>query len=51
MVPIFFDFVLGKITGWSNWVDEELSDGGFANFLKRSRILKSMEISRNLEGF
>ena len=34
-VPIFFDFVLKRITSWANWVDEELS----------------MAISRNLEGF
>ena len=51
-VPIFFDFVPGKIIGWSNWVDEELSDGrGFANFLECSGIPKLVEISRNLEGF
>ena len=35
MIPIFFDFVLKRITSWANWVDEELS----------------MVISRNLEGF
>lgn len=50
-VPIFFDFNPGKIIGWSNRVDEELSDGGFANCLERAGILKSVAISKNLEGF
>jgi len=50
-VPIFFDFIPGKIIGWSNWVNDELSDGGFANCLERAGIPKSVEISRNLEGF
>ena len=51
MVRIFFDFVLGKITSWSNWVGEELSDGGLTNCLEHAKILKSVAISRNLEGF
>ena len=41
VVRIFFDFVLGKITSWSNWVDEELSDRGFANCLEHAGILIS----------
>ena len=51
MVPIFFDFISGKITGWSSWVDKELSDGEFVSCLENTRILKSIVISRNLEGF
>ena len=50
-VPIFFNFVPGKIIGWSSWVDKELSDGEFVSCLKHARILKSVAISRNLEGF
>jgi len=51
VVPIFFDFISGKITGWSSWVDKELSDGEFVSCLENTRILKSIVISRNLEGF
>ena len=50
VVPIFFDFVPGKITGWFSWVDKELFDAGFANYLERIGILKSVATSRNLEG-
>ena len=50
-VPIFFDLVLGKIIGWSSWVDKELSDGEFVSCLEHVEILKSIAISRNLEGF
>ena len=50
-VPNFFDFVPGKITGWPIWVDRELSDGEFFGCLEHARILKVVEISRNLEGF
>ena len=50
-VPIFFDFILRKITGWSSWVDKEISDGEFVSCLERAGILKSVAISRNLEGF
>ena len=50
-VPIFFDFAPGKIIGWFNWVDEELSDGGFTNCLERIGILNSVAIFKNLEGF
>jgi len=50
-VPIFFDFVPGKITGWSSWVDKELSDGEFVSCLEHVRILKSVAISKNFEGF
>ena len=49
-VPIFFDFVSGKITGWPIWVDRELSNGEFVSYLDHARILKSVAISRNLEG-
>lgn len=35
----------------SSWVDKELSNGGFTNCLERTGILKSVVISRNLEGF
>ena len=49
-VPIFFDFVPGKIAGWFSWVDNELFDAGFANYLERIGILKSMATSRNLGG-
>ena len=51
VVPIFFDFVPRKITGWSSWVDKELSDGDFISCLERTGILKSIAISRNLEDF
>ena len=51
VVPIFFDFIPGKIIGWFNWVDEELSDGGFTNCLERIGILNSVAIFKNLEGF
>ena len=50
-VPIFFHFVLEKITHWSSWVDRELSDGEFVSCLQHVRVLKSVAISRNLEGF
>ena len=50
-VPIFFDFVLGKIQGWPIWVDMELSDEEFVSRLERAGVLKAMAISRNLEGF
>ena len=32
-------------------MDKELSDGEFVSCLKHARILKSVAISRNLEGF
>ena len=51
VVPIFFDFVSGKIAGWSNWVNRELSNGEFFSCLEGPEILKSVVISRNLEGF
>ena len=51
VVPIFFDFVSGKITGWSSWVDKELFDGEFVSCLERAGILKLVAISRNLKGF
>ena len=50
-VPIFFDFAPGKIIGWFNWVDEELSNGGFTNCLECVGILNSVAIFKNLEGF
>jgi len=50
-VPIFFDFVPGKIQGWPIWVDKELSDAEFVGRLERAGILKAVAISRNLEGF
>ena len=50
-VPIFFDFVPGKITSWSIWVDRELSDGEFVSCLECAGILKSVAIFRNLKGF
>ena len=50
-VPIFFDFVPGKIQGWPIWVDRELSNEEFVGRLERSGILKAVAISRNLEGF
>ena len=50
-VPIFFDFVPGKIIGWSSWVDKRLFDGEFFSCLERIGILKSVVISRNLKGF
>ena len=51
MVPIFFDFIVGKIQGWPIWVDKELSDEEFVGRLERAGILKAVAISRNLEGF
>ena len=51
MVPIFFDFIPGKIQGWPIWVDRELSDKEFVSCLERVGILKAVVISRNLEGF
>ena len=50
-VPIFFDFVPGKIQGWPIWVDKELSDEDFVGRLERTGILKAVAISRNLKGF
>jgi len=51
VVPIFFDFVPGKIIGLSSWVDKELFDGEFASCLEHAEILKLVAISRTLEGF
>ena len=31
-VSIFFDFVLGRTTGWASWVVKELSDWGSGLF-------------------
>ena len=42
-VPIFFDFVLGKIQGWLIWVDKELSDVEFMGRLKCVGILKAWQ--------
>ena len=50
-VPIFFDFLPGKIQGWPIWVDRELSDEEFVGHLKPARILKAVAISKNLESF
>ena len=50
-IPIFFDFVPRKITGWPIWVDRELSNGEFVSCLKHVGILKAMAIFRSLEGF
>ena len=50
-IPIFFDFVLGKITGWPIGVDRKLPDGEFVTCLDCAGILKSVAIFRNLEGF
>ena len=50
-VSIFFDFIPGKIQGWAIWVDKELFDAEFVGCLERARILMTMAISRNLEGF
>ena len=50
-MPIFFDFVLGKIQGWSIWIDKELSDVEFVGRLEHAGILKKVAISRNLESF
>ena len=50
-MPIFFDFVLGKIQGWPIWVDKELFDKEFVGRLELTGILKAVAISRNLEGF
>ena len=51
MVPIFFDFVAGKIQGWPIWVDKELFVEEFVGCLERVGILKAVAIIRNLEGF
>ena len=40
-MPIFFDFVPGKIQGWPIWVDKELFDEEFVGRLERAGILKS----------
>ena len=50
-VPIFFDFIPRKITGWPILVNRELSDKEFVGCLDRADILKAMAISRNLKGF
>ena len=50
-IPIFFDFISGNITGWSSWVDKDISDGEFVSCLECVGILKSVLISRNLKGF
>ena len=50
-MPIFFDFVPGKIQGWPIWVDRELSDEKFVDHLERTGILKAVAISKNPEGF
>ena len=50
-VLIFLDFVVGKIIGWVEWVEKELSDADFVGFLERAGILKSVVMTRNLEGF
>ena len=50
-VPIFFNFVAGKIQGWPIWVDKELFDEEFVGHLEHAGILKVVAISRNLEGF
>ena len=50
-VPIFFDFVVGKIQGWPIWVDKELFDEELVDCLEHVGILKAVAISRNLEGF
>ena len=50
-MPIFFDFVSGKIQAWPIWVDKELSDEEFVGRLERVGILKAVAISRNLKGF
>jgi len=51
VVPIFFDFIPGKIQGWPIWVDRELFNEEFVGGLERAGILKAVAISRNLEGF
>ena len=51
MVPIFFDFVAGKIQSWPIWVDKELSNEKFVGRLECAGILRVVAISRNLEGF
>ena len=50
-VPIFFNFIAGKIQGWPIWVGKELSDEEFVGCLECAGILKVVVISRNLEGF
>ena len=50
-MPIFFDFVQGKIQGWLIWVDKELSDVEFVGRLEHAGILNAVAIFRNLEGF
>ena len=50
-VPIFLDFAAGKITGWAERVDKELSDADFVGYLECAGILKSITMTRNLEGF
>lgn len=51
MVPIFLDFVAGKIIGWAEYVDKELSDADFVGCLECVGVLKSVARTRNLEGF
>ena len=50
-VLIFLDFVVGKIIGWAEWVEKELSDADFVGFLECAGVLKSVVMTRNLEGF
>ena len=50
-VLIFLDFVVGKIIGWAEWVEKELSDADFVGCLERAGILKSVVMTKNLEGF
>ena len=50
-VPIFIDFVPGKITGWPISVDKEFFYGEFVSHLEHAGILRSVVISRNFEGF
>lgn len=50
-VLIFLDFVVGKIIGWAEWVEKELNDVDFVGFLERAGVLKSVVMTRNLEGF
>ena len=50
-MPIFFDFIPGKIQGLPIWVDNELFDVEFMGRLECTGILKAVAISRNLEGF
>lgn len=51
VVPLMFDYNAGKTRGWSNWVDQELSDASFVSCLDRARVLKSVAMSRNLDGY